>query len=114
MIRALICRTKEGDICQFEISGHAEYSEAGTDIVCAAVSVLVINTINCLERFTNVSFTCEASEDGSGRIACSFPEVERQNIDHDSQLLLQAMAFGLKDIEDKYGNYIKVHDREVQ
>ena len=39
----------------FDLEGHAGYSEAGTDIVCAAVSVLVINTINAVEMYTEVN-----------------------------------------------------------
>ena len=33
--------------------GHAGYAEEGQDIVCAAVSALIINTVNSLETFTD-------------------------------------------------------------
>lgn len=36
---------KQGNYQKFSIDGHAEYAEAGQDIVCAAVSALVINKI---------------------------------------------------------------------
>ena len=29
----------------FDVSGHAEFSDPGKDVVCAAVSMLVINTM---------------------------------------------------------------------
>ena len=45
------------------MQGHAGYAEPGQDIVCAAVSALVINTINAIEAFTEDDF---ASHD-SGR-----------------------------------------------
>ena len=32
--------------------GHAGYEKAGKDIVCSAVSMLVINTINGIDQFT--------------------------------------------------------------
>ena len=36
----------------FQTSGHAGYAPEGQDIVCAAASVLTINTINAIEQFT--------------------------------------------------------------
>ena len=36
----------------FQTAGHAGYADAGQDIVCAAASVLVINTMNAIEQFT--------------------------------------------------------------
>ena len=41
---------------EFRIKGHAGYAEEGQDIVCAAVSVLIINTVNSLETFTEDKF----------------------------------------------------------
>ncbi len=35
---------------------HAGYAEEGQDIVCAAVSVLMINTVNSLDAFTDDKF----------------------------------------------------------
>ena len=42
--------------CFFLLFGHAEYADAGEDIVCAGISVLVINTINALGMFTKEQF----------------------------------------------------------
>ena len=33
--------------------GHAGYADAGSDIICAAVSVLVFNTLNAIESYTD-------------------------------------------------------------
>ena len=33
------------------VIGHSGYAEAGSDIICAGVSALVINTINSIETF---------------------------------------------------------------
>ena len=37
---------------QITISGHAGYAEKGHDIVCAAVSILIYNLQNSIERLT--------------------------------------------------------------
>ncbi len=42
---------KENDLVKYiKISGHAEYAEAGSDIVCASVSSIAITTVNSLIR----------------------------------------------------------------
>ena len=54
MIEARICK-QSGEYFSFSVSGHAGYAEAGRDIVCAAVSMLVINTANALDGLTDNS-----------------------------------------------------------
>ena len=44
-------KKENGHYKSFHINGHAMYAEAGSDIVCAAVSALVINTINSIEEW---------------------------------------------------------------
>ena len=39
---------KNGSYVDFVSKGHAGYAEEGYDIVCAAVSVLIINTVNSI------------------------------------------------------------------
>ena len=48
-------------------------TDAGQDIVCAAVSVLVINTVNSIERFTDDKTSCISDED-TGNIEFRFHE----------------------------------------
>ena len=63
MTKITIYRNENREVERFTCSGHAGYSEYGTDIVCASISVLVINTINSIEAFTSVAYTCEADEE---------------------------------------------------
>lgn len=44
---------KNNSYTEFTSKGHAGYAEEGQDIICAAVSVLVINTVNSLETLTH-------------------------------------------------------------
>ena len=48
MIKILIHKTEEG-IVAFSCKGHAYYADEGYDIVCAAVSILTVNTSNSVE-----------------------------------------------------------------
>ena len=49
MITISIYKNAEGIYNGFKVLGHAGFDDKGKDIVCAAVSVLVINTINSIE-----------------------------------------------------------------
>ena len=55
-------KTKDGVIKGFQSKGHAGYANAGEDIVCASISILVINTINALEQLTEDGFQVEAGK----------------------------------------------------
>ena len=111
MIHAVIYQNERKECVGFSLAGHAGYSEAGQDIVCAAVSVLVINTINALERYTDDAFSL-ASDEERGYISCRFEEIPS----HDAELLLKTMILGLSDMADdeNYEEYIDLTFEEVQ
>ncbi len=48
MISVKVFKNEKGELKGFECTGHAGYSEAGSDIACAAFSMLVINTVNSI------------------------------------------------------------------
>ena len=87
--------------------GHAEYAEAGDDIICSAVSILVTNTANSIEKFTD-SFLGSDSEDGILTL------VLKDHLDDKAKLLIDSMILGLESIQNAYGNeYLVVDYREV-
>ena len=102
MIQAKLYR-KNDRLCGFRISGH--------DIVCAAVSVLAFNTVNAVEKFTEVPFQCEADAENGGYLKVLFP-IEGMEA-ADVQLLLETLALGLAGIEMEYGSYITLKIEEV-
>lgn len=110
MIKARIYR-KNQKICGFEISGHAGYAAAGEDIVCSAVTVLCFNTVNAVERFTDIPFKCEADEKRGGYLKVLF-SLEGMT-DHDTQLLLETLVMGLSDIASEYNKYLTLIHEEV-
>ena len=93
----------------FVFDGHAGFAKKGKDIVCAAISILVINTYNSIEQFTDDGFSGAASPDG-GHIEMTFTDENSSEL----TLLLNSMLLGLKEIEKKYGSkYIKLQFKEV-
>ena len=71
MIDVTLFQNDSGDYVGFRMTGHAEYAEYGSDIVCAAVSVLVINTINSVEKFTDDEFNSAVHEENRFQVECS-------------------------------------------
>ena len=53
---------KNNSYVSFTSKGHAGYAEEGYDIICAAVSALIINTVNSLEQLTGDQIQAEESD----------------------------------------------------
>lgn len=108
MTTILVKKTKD-DYRGFTCTGHVGYAESGHDIVCAAVSVLVINTINAIEAFAKEPMEVVAGED-DGVIDVVF----LNPINEQTALLMDTMILGLKDIEKQYGKkYLRLKFEEV-
>ncbi len=105
-----IRRDKDGNITGVTSEGHSGFAESGQDIVCAAISVLVINTVNSLESFTAADFeTAINAEDA----VISF-DIKNYK-DRDVSILLKSLLLGLESICENYGNeYIRIIFKEVQ
>ncbi len=107
MIQITIYQDSDSHIVRFESLGHAEYADPGSDIVCAAVSALVINTINSIETLTADRFS-EDMQEAEGII-----RFRMETFSHDSQLLLKSLILGLEEMERNYSEYIDVIFEEV-
>ncbi|MGN8885763.1 ribosomal-processing cysteine protease Prp [Blautia sp. HCP28S3_G10] len=106
MITVTVSR-KQNSYISFTSRGHAGYAEEGQDIICAAVSVLVINTVNSLERLTGDHI--EVKED-DGFVSFTFTEP----VSEGGTLLMDSLILGLTEIQHSYSNrYLKVKVREV-
>lgn len=104
MIKARILEDGKKGYTGFRIKGHAGYADSGSDIVCAAVSILVINTVNSIESFTKA--TCDVrSKKKTGLIECRIISGN----DEDCQLLIRNLILGLTIIQKEYGKeYIEI------
>ncbi len=107
MITVTVFRSDTGTYKGFRCKGHAGFAERGQDVVCAAVSVLVINTVNSIEAFTSQTFTCEHDEDMICLKLTAVPTKE-------TKLLLDSMIFGLQAIQKQYQKqYLRLKFKEV-
>ncbi|NDO46528.1 ribosomal-processing cysteine protease Prp [Clostridium sp. MD294] len=112
MIKATIYHNSRKQLCGYCISGHAGFAQKGEDIVCAAVSILAINTVNAIEQLTTTHFHCNANEQKGGYLKIILSDAEK-GINHDTELLLKAMVMGLEDLSKEYKKYIRLNYEEV-
>ncbi len=108
MIEVVFYKTKEKEYRGFNCLGHAGYAASGEDIVCAAVSALVINTVNSIRNFTDEKIRLVTNEE-EGLIQLMFEEAPG----HDASLLMNSLYLGLSSIQDGNKEYIHMIFEEV-
>ncbi len=109
MTKVTIYKNENKECVGFKVFDHAGYGEEGSDIVCAAISVLTINTMNAIEQFTDVYFTQDVDEE-----ECTIEFMIHKST-KDTTLLLETMVLGLQTLEDneEYTEYIDLIFEEV-
>ena len=109
MTRVSILKGTDGTARGFEMEGHAMMAAYGRDIVCAALSVLAINTVNSIESFTDDEMEVE-SDNRRGYLKC----VSTSPLSEGGKLLMSSFELGIRSIEEQYGSKFVVLDfREV-
>ena len=110
MIKISIYRNHNNECVGFRTIGHAGAGEYGQDIVCSAVSILVINTINSIEAFTDADLVCDAGEE-EGMIDFRIESKPTK----ETELLMNSMILGLQSMEDssEYSEYLDIIFEEV-
>ncbi len=109
MISVVFYKNKDGALAGFDCSGHAGYARHGEDIICAAFSMLVINTITSLEAFTGTVPEC-TDDEAQGTIVCRFPA----GVDEKGTVLMNALILGVDSIKREYGEqYISTDVRQL-
>lgn len=97
MIRVVIGR-KDDHIRSFKVSGHAGYDDYGKDIICSAISMLAINTVNSLQYIAGETLFTEQNEDGM--LKASFDHCPNEAAD----VLLRSFELGVQGVIDQYGS----------
>ena len=100
MIRVSLLRDAEGRVSGFACKGHAGYAEEGSDIVCAAVSVLSITCANALQSVAGAEPEITEKD---GFLTASLRE---DQLSHDSQVILRTFEQGICDMAASYPKYI--------
>ena len=97
--------TEDERITGFSVSGHSGYAEAGSDIVCAAVSAVV----TMAEATINDVLGAKAKvrvKDEDARITLTLPAVCEE--EEAVQAVLAGLMLYLINLRDEYSDYIEV------
>lgn len=89
---------------RISIIGHANFAEYGRDIVCAAVSGVVITSIEAIAGFDEKAIEVNRDED--------ILEIIINKHDNVTNNLIDNMLTCLKEIENKYSKNIKISYKE--
>lgn len=100
MIYVTIDKNERDEITSFKVEGHAGFAPSGRDIVCAAVSSLVIGTVNGLSQLTDAEFDAEVNE--------GVVEMTIQESTAYSNILLRSMVMSLEGIQEEYSDNLTI------
>ncbi|MBQ2668198.1 MAG: ribosomal-processing cysteine protease Prp [Clostridia bacterium] len=107
MIRAEFFADAEGRVLGFSITGHAGMAEAGSDILCAAVSsaaYMTANTVLEVLRITPVSLRVEEGD-------MLFRIAERD--EKPCRTVFSGFKLHLLGLEEQYPDHLRVRYTEV-
>ena len=107
MIRAELLKDSRGGLVGFNVEGHAGWAEEGSDIVCAAVSILTCACANALERVCGLSPDTRARK-GSMQVRI------RGEAGHDAQVVLGVLRQGLGDLQEQYPDFIAIDEIKLE
>jgi len=94
-------------IVGFDISGHSGYAEAGSDIVCAAVT----SAVRLTEATINDVFGLAASvrvREKNGSISLRIPGGLSDRDEHAVQGLLSGLMLYFSELHDEYPDHVEV------
>ena len=94
----------------FSVSGHADCSPRGSDIVCSAVSTLAQTAVLALQSVAGVTPHWSRQE---GMLECIIPSDLCQDSSEKAQTVLKTIITGIENIAQHYPQHVTVTTKEV-
>ena len=98
MIKVLI-KYEGNKFDSLEVKGHANSAPYGQDLVCAAVSAIIVGGVNNLENVKSLDIKINEGYTSIKRI---------KDISEHDEIVLQTIVCGLKTIEESYSQFISI------
>ena len=107
MIQATILKAPTGAVVGFTVKNH------GQTHVCAAVSMLVINTVNSIVKLTALTDTCYTCQwdDGGGFVTFQLNTPELRGMG--PGILLDALELGLASVVEQYPKDLTLKELKI-
>jgi len=102
MLQITIYRNKNNQIKFYKAEGHCSYGEKGKDVVCSGTSTLLQSSILGLDKYCTIPPQAIISD---GYLACVLSEINKE-----SQVILETMLIGLRQIEEQYPDYVRIKE----
>ena len=109
MTTVTLFQSDEG-LVGFEASGHTEYADPGSDIVCSAVSAVTQTAAMGIIEVLGIKAGLDISD---GNLYLILPADISPADFEKAKIILDTMAMGLRSIADTYGDYINISERKV-
>lgn len=106
-MKVVFYRDPNHELTGFTVSGHAGYAPYGQDIVCSAVSALTENTVNSIEKFTDVKSRVKVDEDAG------LLDYHLKGSSPEARLLMESLYLGLTAIQESYGEYLELLEEDT-
>ena len=106
----------DGVFYGFEEEGHAGFSEAGTDIICSAISAMTMLVINTIEVAVGSDVEYSIDEDTTNIKVLAKGALERFESDEKKRFAVASVLMGyylqLNDMLEDYYEFIDVEEEE--
>lgn len=105
MVSVDLFRNEQGMIIGYKVSGHAGFSEEGSDIICSAVSSLTQTPLLGLERHLKLKPSYVVNQkDGILEVALNSAPTDL------TEAILQTMVYGLESIVRQCPQYVRIKE----
>ena len=104
-------KRSDGALIGYSACGHSGYAEAGSDIVCAAISALTQSTLNGLKNVLKAPVMFDQDDDGAFIEAILTPEASEEQLQQ-AQLLLETLKEALQAIQRTYPRNLRIIFKE--
>lgn len=105
MLTITIYYTEPGSVAAIEATGHAGFSDKGSDIVCAGASAIIQTAIAGVDELLGVDFGIEQQD---GDLYVTLPWLEDEITESRVQLILGTMILGLRRIMQQYPENVSI------
>lgn len=102
MLQVIINRNRSNQIKHFEAKGHCNHGEKGKDVVCSGASTLLQTAVYGLDKYCTIPPQAIISE---GNLTCVLSEINKE-----SQVIIETILLGLRAIEERYPENIKIEE----
>jgi len=101
---------KKGSIVKYKATGHSEYGEYGSDIVCAALSTALQMPLAGFQDVLDIYPKFEINSDGF--ISVNLDGMELKGREREVHALLESMVIVLRGLAEEYPKNIKLVEKE--